>query len=198
MERSPSLNQDPRIREQSSRIKAQGLKCGFFRAENFCGRYRSIVVKPFSGREGKSMKSAGLLILVMTLVCLPGLAWAQTCPNPQKLGADFRMTDDASWSMLPSLSWTGSEFGVGWCGSNIYFARVSSSGTKLGTDLRVTSDASISWYPSLSWTGSEFGVSWQDYRDANYPISDWSYEIYFARVSSSVAKLGAALPGATV
>ncbi|OGP60669.1 MAG: hypothetical protein A2V67_10620 [Deltaproteobacteria bacterium RBG_13_61_14] len=190
------------------------------------------------------MKSAGLLILVMTLVCLPGLAWAQTCPNPQKLGADFRMTDDASWSMLPSLSWTGSEFGVGWCGSNIYFARVSSSGTKLGTDLlvtddatciwgpslswtgsefgvswydnrdgnfeiyfarvsssgakigsdlRVTSDASISWYPSLSWTGSEFGVSWQDYRDANYPISDWSYEIYFARVSSSGAKLGSDL-----
>ena len=57
---------------------------------------------------------------------------------------------------------------------------------KLDSDLRVTSVAQFDSYPSLAWTGSEFGVSWYDYRDGNY-------EIYFARVSSSGAKLGSDL-----
>jgi hypothetical protein len=112
-----------------------------------------------------------------------------------KLGADLRVTSDAGSSEAPSLSWTGSEFGVSWRDTRdtggtgeIYFARVSAAGAKLGSDLRVTSDANYSYTPSLSWTGtgSEFGVSWYDNRDGNY-------EIYFARLSSTGAKLGADL-----
>jgi len=105
-----------------------------------------------------------------------------------KLGSDLRVTSDASYSLYPSLSWTGFEFGVSWRDYRdgnweIYIARVSSSGAKLGSDLRVTSDAHWSEYPSLAWTGSEFGMSWDDDRDGNY-------EIYFVRVSSSGAKIG--------
>jgi len=107
----------------------------------------------------------------------------------QKLGSDLRVTFAASDSWYPFLAWTGSEFGVSWMDnrygySEIYFARVSSSGAKLGSDLRVTSAASYSGYPSLAWTGSEFGVSWMDDRDGNP-------EIYFGRISSTGTKIGA-------
>jgi len=117
--------------------------------------------------------------------------FARISSSGAKLGSDLRVTSAASSSYSPSLSWTGTEFGVSWTDNRdgneeIYFARLSSSGDKLGSDLRVTSDASYSYIPSLAWTGSEFGVSWQDGRDGNY-------EIYFARVSSSGAKLGADL-----
>jgi len=52
----------------------------------------------------------------------------------------------SSISEWPSLSWTGSEFGVSWYddrdgNEEIYFARVSSAGAKIGSDLRVTNDS---------------------------------------------------------
>jgi len=119
--------------------------------------------------------------------------FARISSSGAKLGSDLRVTNDASSSMHPSLSWTGSEFGMSWedirdRNYEIYFARVSSAGAKLGSDLRATNAAGASLYPSLSWTGSEFGVSWMDYGDGN-----WNWEIYFARVSSSGAKLGSDL-----
>jgi len=118
----------------------------------------------------------------------------------EKIGSDLRVTNDANISANPSLSWTGSEFGVSWHDARdaknydgnyeIYFARISSSGSKIGSDLRITNNTAVSAWSSLSWTGSEFGVSWQDYRSANY---DGNYEIYFARISSAGAKIGADL-----
>src|SRR4030042_69687 len=50
-----------------------------------------------------------------------------------KLGSDLRVTSEASNSAVPSLAWTGSEFGVSWedyreGNDEIYFARVSSAG----------------------------------------------------------------------
>ena len=113
--------------------------------------------------------------------------FARISSDGAKIGSDLRVTSDASNSVKPSLSWTGSEFGVSWCdNAEIYFARISEDGTKIGSDLRVTSDASDSYNPSLFWTGTEFGVSWNDFRDGNY-------EIYFARVSSTGTKIGADL-----
>ncbi|HUT54184.1 MAG TPA: putative metal-binding motif-containing protein [bacterium] len=105
-----------------------------------------------------------------------------------KIGTDLRVSDSLGGSYYPSLSWTGSEFGVSWDdrqdgNDEIYFARLSAAGTKIGSDLRVTGDANRSGYPSLSWTGSEFGVSWFDERDGNR-------EIYFARISSTGTKIG--------
>jgi hypothetical protein len=105
-----------------------------------------------------------------------------------KIGDDVRVTADPAYSQYPSMVWTGSEYGVSWYDERdgnyeIYFARLDSSGTKIGGDVRVTNDPSSSFSPSLVWTGSEYGVSWDDYRDGNY-------EIYFARLDASGAKIG--------
>jgi len=99
-----------------------------------------------------------------------------------KIGSDVRVTSDPSSSGKPSLTWTGSEYGVSWDDARnepgypeIYFARLDSSGAKIGSDVRVTNDASASWKPILVWTGNEYGVSWYDARDGDF-------EIYVARV----------------
>ena len=96
---------------------------------------------------------------------------------------DTRVISFTSASLIPSLVWTGSEYGISWydlrdSNAEIYFARLSNGGSKIGSDLRLTFDAAGSYNSSLSWTGSEFGVSWEDNRDGDY-------EIYFARVSAS-------------
>jgi hypothetical protein len=78
----------------------------------------------------------------------------------------------------PSVSWTGSEFGVVWEGSysswaaDITFARISSTGELVGSPLRLT-DGTDSWNPQLQWTGSEFGVAWF-----------FGDEIYFMRLDA--------------
>jgi hypothetical protein len=105
-----------------------------------------------------------------------------------KIGSDIRLTNDAEYSADPCLVWTGSEYGVSWYdgrdgNSEIYFAKVDSSGTKIGSDVRVTNDSANSYIPSLAWTGSEFGHSWYDDRDGNN-------EIYFARMDSAGNKIG--------
>jgi cysteine-rich repeat protein len=48
---------------------------------------------------------------------------------------------------------------------------------------RVTEDPASSFLASLAWTGTELGVAWTDNRDGNY-------EIYFARLSPAVARIG--------
>jgi predicted RecA/RadA family phage recombinase len=94
---------------------------------------------------------------------------------------DVRITNASSDSSLPSLVWSGSEYGVAWQDSRdgnneIYYARISASGQKQGSDVRITNDLALSRYPSLVWTtGSKYGVAWDDTRDGNY-------EIYFARI----------------
>jgi cysteine-rich repeat protein len=128
------------------------------------------------------------------------LGWCQWCKSTvssaawtdkvmQKLGSDVRITSASNLSEVPSLVWTGSEFGVawedqrdGWAGE-IYFARIDSSGSKMGSDIRITSNSGPSFYPSIVWTGSEFGVAWEDQRDGNN-------ELYFVRIDSSGSKIG--------
>jgi hypothetical protein len=105
-----------------------------------------------------------------------------------KVGTDLRVTSDANYSTLPSLVWTGSEYGVAWADnrngvSEIYFARISVAGAKVGSDVRVTTTSGGNTAPSLAWSGSEFGVSWQDSRNINF-------EIYFVRISSAGVKVG--------
>ncbi len=52
-----------------------------------------------------------------------------------------------------------------------------------GAETRVSVGAGGSGYPDLVWTGSEYGVAWHDARDG-----DW--EIYFARMSATGARVG--------
>ena len=110
------------------------------------------------------------------------------CDEPQKFGAEVRVTFSSGGSAKPSLIWTGSEYGISWCDDRdgnyeISFARLDSSGSKIGPDIRVTHNSARSYFPSLVWTGIEYGISWEDDRDG-----DW--EIYFARLDSLGNKMG--------
>lgn len=108
-----------------------------------------------------------------------------------KQGGDVRITNDGASvfiSEMPSLTWTGAEYGVAWDDSRdgnyeIYFARVSAAGVKQGSDVRITNDGNFSFAPSLTWNGTEYGVAWHDSRDGNY-------EIYFARINAVGTKQG--------
>jgi hypothetical protein len=119
----------------------------------------------------------------------PEIYFARISPAGIKVESDVRITLELRrGSQIPSLVWTGSEYGVSWYNgsigdSQIYFARISSSGVKVGSDVRITNDSTTSMHPSLAWTGSEFGVCWHDARVGNY-------EIYFARISSTGIKVG--------
>jgi hypothetical protein len=118
----------------------------------------------------------------------PEIYFARLDSEGNKIGSDVRVTYHTTRSVAPSLVWTGSEYGISWedardWRSEIYFARLDSSGNKIGSDIRITYDDLYSEYPSLVWSGSEYGVSWDDHRDGNY-------EIYFARLHSSGNKIG--------
>jgi len=103
-------------------------------------------------------------------------------PSPLKIGTETRVSENGSSSLNPSLSWTGSEFGVSWSDSRhgdneIYFARLTAAGDTAGQEVRVTYDSGGSWATSLAWSGSEFGVAWYDFRDSDN-------EIYFNRITA--------------
>ena len=92
-----------------------------------------------------------------------------------KLTPDFRITIAAGNSVLPSLVWTGTEFGVAWVdardGNNeIYFNRISTAGVPITTDLRVTVNMAFSGQPSLVWTGAEYAIAWADDRAGNREV----------------------------
>jgi len=114
--------------------------------------------------------------------------FARIDSSGNKIGSDVRITNDVGGSGHPSLVWTGTEYGVSWYdnrdgNTEIYFARIDSTGAKIGTDMRITNDAGLSENPSLAWANTEYGVSWIDNRDGNT-------EIYFARIDSSGSKIG--------
>src|SRR4030042_958061 len=120
------------------------------------------------------MKRLVFLILSLALLILPHLVLAQ-CVSWQKPGSDLRVTSAENDSYWPSLSWTGSEFGVSWFdsrdgNSEIYFARLDAAGVMQGSEIRITSDSGESMFPALAWTESEFGVAWFDARDGNPEI----------------------------
>jgi hypothetical protein len=108
-----------------------------------------------------------------------------------KIGTDVRVTISADDSRYPTITWTGTEYGVSWYdmrdgNPEIYFARLSTDGSKVGSDLRLTNDSNSSYYPSIAWSDSEFGIGWQDNMDGNQ-------EIYFTRVSSGGTLIGPSL-----
>ena len=105
--------------------------------------------------------------------------------NGQALTSDVKLTQAISARGLPSIAWTGSEFGVAWQdgrdavivnGSNItygnqyeiYFVSVSASGVKNNSEVRVTNcvehcgGAQLSWnsagYYDLTWSESGKGT----------------------------------------
>lgn len=82
----------------------------------------------------------------------------------------------------PRITWSGSEYGITWWGSEtndppreVYFTRIDSNGVKQGNDVRVTYCNDWCGYPSISWNGSSYGLLWR-----NVPED----KTYFSKVSS--------------
>jgi hypothetical protein len=111
------------------------------------------------------------------------------CDTPQNLTGSVPVASGATNSDRPSVVWDGAAYGMVWSDDrngnrDIYFSRVAADGTVLVSPTRITTDSGASTYPSLAWTGTEYGVTWQDSRTT-------TYDIYFARISASGAKIGA-------
>ncbi|MBI4091003.1 MAG: hypothetical protein HY422_03185, partial [Candidatus Komeilibacteria bacterium] len=107
--------------------------------------------------------------------------FAKLSPDGTKLTPDIRITNASDSSMYPSLSWTGSAYGLAWYdrrdGNNeIYFTMLDVNGVKLQIDQRLTTDAGNSQYPALRWTGSRFGLAWLDNRTG-------ASEVYFTSIT---------------
>jgi hypothetical protein len=113
---------------------------------------------------------------------------ARVHPSGYTAGDEIRVTNAAGASRYASIAWTGDEYAVAWQddrdgNGEIYAARLDALGAKIGGDVRVTNAAGSSEQPSLAWNGSGFGVAWHDDRDGNW-------EIYFARLYTTAAKIG--------
>ncbi len=96
-----------------------------------------------------------------------------------KAGTDTRIdnspTVSTNWPGNPSISWTGSEFGVTLADSvssdwEIFFTRATALGAKVSGDVRVTDVAGTSNGPSIAWSGSMFAIAWIDARDGHNEV----------------------------
>jgi hypothetical protein len=99
-----------------------------------------------------------------------------------------RVTNDAGYSAMPSLAWTGTEYAMAWQddrpgNDEVYFARIDASGVEIGADLRITNATGTSGLTSLVWTGTEFGLGWEDSRNG-------IQENFFARLDAAGTKIG--------
>jgi len=106
-----------------------------------------------------------------------------------------RVTNVIYFSLVPSLVWTGSEYGMAWHDQRsadfnwtpeIYFKRFSGPGDELLYDTRVTNADRDSTSPSLVHTGSEYAVAWSDSRAG----AD-RFDIYFIRLDDDGSPLSA-------
>ena len=114
--------------------------------------------------------------------------FARLSPSGNKIGVDLRITNDSGSSRVPSLAWTGTEYGVSWDDDRsgameIYFVRLDSLGNEIDDEVRITNESGTSFLSRMVWTGSEFGIAWVDDRDGNR-------EIYFARLDTMGNKIG--------
>ncbi len=90
-------------------------------------------------------------------------------------GKGFTVSSVGSYYNLPTLDWSGSEYGVTWpddryANNEIFFQRMTASLTKTGAAVRISSNSEDSKRPDIAWSGSEYGVAWDDYRDGNAEI----------------------------
>jgi hypothetical protein len=102
-----------------------------------------------------------------------------------KVGSDVKLTSASypRYDRNPSLTWTGSEFGLVWQDFSVQspqfrvrFSRLNASGTRIGTDVTITGATSgDSWMLDLAWSGAEYGLAWYDSRTGDN-------EVYFASI----------------
>jgi hypothetical protein len=100
-----------------------------------------------------------------------------------------RITNSTAFSDVPTIAWTGTEFGITWMDDRdgnweVYFARLDRMGNRISEDLRVTNDPGLSVRPRLVWSGSEYAIVWVDSRDGNQ-------EVYFSRLNQEGLQVSA-------
>lgn len=93
--------------------------------------------------------------------------------------SDRRLTNDASFSIKPSVAVSGSNVYVMWYDNRdgnyeIYYKRSPDGGTNWTPDMRLTNNSSNSIIPSVKTLGPNVHIFWSDDRDGNY-------EIYYKR-----------------
>jgi fibronectin type 3 domain-containing protein len=89
--------------------------------------------------------------------------FARVSGGGAKLGVDVQITSDAASSQVPSLVWTGSEFGVAWLdsrygGEECFFARISAAGAKVGSDLLLTYNGGDTSMVDLAFGSLGYGL----------------------------------------
>ena len=101
-----------------------------------------------------------------------------------------RVTNAPRASWMPSLVWTGNEYGLAWNDSRssldntpdgdnnpkLYFVRLDRDGNKIGDEFEV-SDIDSGSKPSLVWTGNEYGVAWENDQEGEQ-------NIYFTKLTA--------------
>jgi hypothetical protein len=104
---------------------------------------------------------------------------------------DLVLMETPEWSEYPSITWTGSEFGLAWkddrealYDQDIFFTRVSAEGREIIDDLKVADGCTLpvacSPDPDVVWTGSEYAIAWSSNQRDTY-----KEEVHLARVSAS-------------
>jgi hypothetical protein len=92
---------------------------------------------------------------------------ARFTPDGDKLGPDLRVSNDAKFSLNPSLVYDNSDFVVVWDdrrderggeGSRIYGQLISPDGELLGENLRLTEDEQGTEFPSIASGGGRLGL----------------------------------------
>lgn len=79
--------------------------------------------------------------------------------NGDKIGADFRVTNDPGDSFDPSIVWNGNDFGIIWYESwQIFFARISNEGVIIQSKTLIASGvhSSVVWNPATE----QYGLTW--------------------------------------
>lgn len=90
-------------------------------------------------------------------------------------GVETRMTEDTTFSNLPSIAVSGTNVHVVWeemrdGNFEIYYKRSTDNGATWGADTRLTLDPGDSFCPSLIASGANVHLAWQDSRDGNEEI----------------------------
>lgn len=119
----------------------------------------------------------------------------------ERLGEPFQVSDDGgAWASEPSITWTGSEFGIVWTegmdSQNVFFTRIGSSGERMAAPVPVTEIDYLALAPDVAWTGSEYGLVWADTRltQSECTMMGCYYHVFFTRLDEAGNKLTDEIP----
>ncbi len=84
------------------------------------------------------------------------------------VGLDSRITFNSGSSYIPTLAWTGSEFGLAWYDNDpgmnqIFFRRIAADGTTVGGQIQVTDAAYGAQRPDIVASPAGFGIAWSQW-----------------------------------